>query len=124
MSTDFFLSFFIWAELLHETFMGKRSPLPRSPLRLNVMTPRGRGLRITFVLMALCSFGLGEIKGLSKSIFAVTVLQRGDGRRDSLLLRCVGYYTCGHSEGLIQSAASATSIKFKFCLNYFYIHSS
>lgn len=59
MSTDFFLSFFIWVELLHETFMGKRLPLLSSPLSLNVTTQRGRGLGIKFVLMTLCSFGFG-----------------------------------------------------------------
>lgn len=60
MSTDFFLSFFIWAELLHETFMRKRLPLPSSPLSLNVMTQKGGGVRwVECVLTALCSFGFG-----------------------------------------------------------------
>ncbi len=59
MSTDFFLSFFIWVELLHETFMGKHLPLLSSPLCLNVMTQKGWDLRIKFVLMALFSFGFG-----------------------------------------------------------------
>lgn len=77
MSTDFFLSFFIWVELLHETFMGQEWGeafafffffSQSCPLSLNVMTRMRRekkregGVevsRIKFVLIALCSFGFG-----------------------------------------------------------------
>lgn len=43
MSTDFFLSFFIWVELLHETFMGEAFAFAEFSIRLECHDTKGVG---------------------------------------------------------------------------------